>query len=112
MVSDNILLVFFLLVGADRQKSRFRADPANKGTVIRTGVWAWSRHPNYFFEWLAWCAWPIMAIDPAGRWSWGWFALLAPVQMFVLLRFVSGVPPNELAMARSRGAAFADAGIF
>lgn len=92
---------------ADGQLRRFKASAANAGKICDLGLWSWSRHPNYFFEWLAWCAWPLLAIDLGGRWPWGWLALAAPVQMFILLRFVSGVPPNEIAMVRSRGAAFA-----
>jgi steroid 5-alpha reductase family enzyme len=104
------LVLLLAVVGeamADIQLQRFKSLPANAGKVCDIGLWSWSRHPNYFFEWLAWCAWPLMALDVSGRWPWGALALLAPIQMFVLLRFVSGVPPNEVAMAKSRGAAFA-----
>ncbi len=92
---------------ADAQLARWRADPANKGGVCESGLWAWSRHPNYFFEWLGWLAYAVIAIGPAGAWPWGWIALLGPAFMFALLRFVSGVPPTEAAMAASRGPAFA-----
>jgi steroid 5-alpha reductase family enzyme len=93
---------------ADEQLRRFKAAPANKGRVCDTGLWAWSRHPNYFFEWLGWLAWPVMAVGPIGGWRLGWIALAAPVLMFWLLRFASGVPPLEAAMLKSRGEAFAD----
>ena len=46
---------------ADRQMAAFKADPANKGRVCDSGLWAWSRHPNYFFEWLVWWTWPLIA---------------------------------------------------
>ena len=92
---------------ADRQLSRFKAYPPNRKAICDVGLWAWSRHPNYFFEWFGWLAYPLMAIDFSGRWPWGWFALTGPALMFFLLRFASGVPPTEAAMARSRGAAFA-----
>ena len=63
---------------ADRQLAAFKADPAHRGRVCDTGLWAWSRHPNYFFEWLGWCAWPVFAIDISGGWPWGWLALTGP----------------------------------
>ena len=90
---------------ADRQKERFRRDPANRGGVCDCGLWAYSRHPNYFFEWLGWFAWPLFAIVPGG-WPWGWLALLAPVEMYWLLVHVSGIPPLEATMRQSRGAAW------
>jgi steroid 5-alpha reductase family enzyme len=89
---------------ADAQLAQFKADPANRGRVADTGLWAWSRHPNYFFEWLVWVAVALLAIAPG--YPQGWWALAAPVLMFVLLNYVSGVPPLELAMRQSRGAAF------
>lgn len=92
---------------ADRQLAAFKADPANRGRVCDTGLWAWSRHPNYFFEWLGWCAWPIFAIDFSGDWPWGWLALSGPVYIYWLLTRVSGVPPLEAHMRRSRPTAFA-----
>lgn len=88
---------------ADRQLARFARNPANSGKVCDTGLWAWSRHPNYFFEFLYWAALVPIAVGHA----WGWVALAAPLMMFVLLRHVSGVPPLEQHMLRSRGAAFA-----
>jgi steroid 5-alpha reductase family enzyme len=91
---------------ADSQMKRFRADPANKGKVIETGLWAWSRHPNYFFQWLGWCAYPVMALDPSRPIT--LLTLVAPLVMYGLLRYVSGVPPLEEAMLKSRGDAFRD----
>jgi steroid 5-alpha reductase family enzyme len=93
---------------ADAQLARFKADPAHRGGVCDSGLWGWSRHPNYFFEWLGWLAYAVIALGPAGTRPWGWAALIGPIFMFVLLRFVSGVPPTEAAMAKSRGAVFAD----
>jgi steroid 5-alpha reductase family enzyme len=88
---------------ADRQLRRFRADPANHGRVCDLGLWGWSRHPNYFFEWLVWVAYALLAIDPFGGYPWGWLALFAPAFMYWLLVYVSGVPPLEQQMLRSRG---------
>lgn len=92
---------------ADRQLRRFKADPANRGQICDTGLWAWSRHPNYFFEWLGWCAWPIFAIHLGGGWPWGWLALSGPAYIYWLLTRVSGVPLLEAHMRRSRPEAFA-----
>ena len=90
---------------ADRQLASFIADPANAGRVCDRGLWSWSRHPNYFFEFIGWCAWPVFAFDPA--WPAGWFALAAPAMMYWLLVHVSGIPPLERVMLASRGAAYA-----
>lgn len=93
---------------ADRQLKAFKADPANRGRVCDRGLWAWSRHPNYFFEWLGWCVWPVFAIDLSGGWPWGWLALTAPAYMYWLLTRVSGIPPLEAHMRRTRPEAFED----
>ena len=92
---------------ADRELAAFKADPAHRGRVCDTGLWAWSRHPNYFFEWLGWCAWPVFAIDVSGAWPWGWLALTGPAYIYWLLNHVSGVPLLEAHMRRSRPDAFA-----
>ena len=91
---------------SDLQMKRFREDPANHGKVIQTGLWAWSRHPNYFFQWLGWMAYPLMALDPSRPAS--FLTLIAPAVMYGLLRYVSGVPPLEEAMLKSRGDRFRD----
>jgi steroid 5-alpha reductase family enzyme len=91
---------------ADYQLARFKADPANRGAVCDRGLWAWSRHPNYFFQWLGWCAWPVFAIDVSGAWPWGWIALTAPAYIYWLLTQVSGVPLLEAHMRRTRPDAF------
>ena len=91
---------------ADRQLSGFRADPANKGKVCDVGLWGMSRHPNYFFEWLGWLAYAVIAVDPTSAYPWGWLALAGPVLMYWLLVHASGIPPLEAHMLRSRGDAF------
>jgi steroid 5-alpha reductase family enzyme len=105
-------LVLVIAIGgealADRQLKRFKLSPSNKGKVCDVGLWGWSRHPNYFFEWTLWLAWPVMAIGPAAQWPWGFLALIGPAFMLVLLTRVSGVPPLEASMKRSRGKAFED----
>ena len=77
---------------ADAQMRRFRAR-GEKGTVCEAGLWAWSRHPNYFFEFLGWCAYPFLAIDLTGGWWPGWLALTGPVFMFWLLPLRIWSPP-------------------
>lgn len=84
---------------ADRQLARFRADGANRGKTCRDGLWRYSRHPNYFFEWLHWFAYVALAI---GSPLW-WLAWSGPIVMFLFLRFVSGVPYTEKQAVRSRG---------
>ena len=91
---------------ADRQLVRFGADHRNKSRICDAGLWGYSRHPNYFFEWLVWVAFALIAIAPGGHYPWGWFGLTAPVLMYVLLVYVSGIPPLEAHMLRSRGDAF------
>ncbi len=78
---------------ADRQKSRFRADPANKGRFISGGLWAWSRHPNYFGEIVLWIGVALVAV-PVLR-GWQWVTLISPVFVAFLLTRVSGVPLLE-----------------
>ena len=91
---------------ADRQLARFSADLRNRRKVCDAGLWGYSRHPNYFFEWLVWVAFAIIAIEPSGVYPWTWLGLAAPILMYVLLVHVSGIPPLEAHMLRSRGDAF------
>jgi steroid 5-alpha reductase family enzyme len=91
---------------ADRQLRQFHTQSCDRRAVCDVGLWSLSRHPNYFFEWLAWCAYPLVAIDLQGHYAWGWLALLAPALMYGLLVHVSGIPPLEAHMLRSRGAAY------
>jgi steroid 5-alpha reductase family enzyme len=107
------LILFAGIAGeamADAQLRRFRTDPANKGKVCEAGLWRWSRHPNYFFEWLCWLAYPVIAISThaASGSFWGWASLLAPVVMYWFLVHVTGIPPLEEQMLRSRGARYRD----
>jgi steroid 5-alpha reductase family enzyme len=93
---------------ADRQLSRFGAAPENEGKVCNIGLWWFSRHPNYFFEWLAWVAYAVIAIDFSGPYPWGFIALAGPILMYWLLVHVSGIPPLEAHMLHSRGDRFRD----
>jgi steroid 5-alpha reductase family enzyme len=104
-----VLVLFAGIFGeavADRELRRFRADPINRGRICDAGLWGWSRHPNYFFEWFGWLAYPLFAIDLSGAYPWGWLALLGPACMYWLLVHVSGIPPLEEHMLARRGAEF------
>ena len=88
--------------GADRQLARFRAAPGNRGQVCQTGLWRFSRHPNYFFEWLHWFAYVFLAIgSPLAIWAWS-----GPVVMYVFLRYLSGIPFTEAQALRTRGESY------
>ena len=104
------ILIFVVAIAgeavADEQLRRFRHDRNNKGKVCDTGLWKWSRHPNYFFEWLGWLAYPVLARDFSGNYPWCFLAFAAPLCMYWLLNFVSGIPPLEEHMLAHRGEAF------
>jgi steroid 5-alpha reductase family enzyme len=78
---------------ADVQKSTFRANPENRGKFISTGLWAWSRHPNYFGEIVIWIGVAIIAL-PVLR-GWQWVTLISPLFVTLLLTRISGVPMLE-----------------
>jgi steroid 5-alpha reductase family enzyme len=104
-----LLLLAIAVIGeaaADRQLGTFRSNAANRTRVCDVGLWRYSRHPNYFFEWLSWVSYPLLAIDLSGTYPLGWLALSAPLCMYWLLVYVSGVPPLEEHMVRSRGSAY------
>ncbi len=84
---------------ADRQLARHVADEATRGTLLQTGLWARSRHPNYFGEALLWWGLGIIALNIPG----GWITLVGPLLLTYLLRFVSGVPMTEARMATKPG---------
>jgi steroid 5-alpha reductase family enzyme len=112
-VQDYMAVALFVVaIGgeaiADWQLQRFLANTRNRHSVCDAGLWRWSRHPNYFFEWLGWLAYPLVAIDITGQYPWGLLALVAPVCMYWLLVHVSGIPPLEQHMLHSRGETFRD----
>lgn len=86
---------------ADRQLSAHRNDPANKGKTCRSGLWRYSRHPNYFFEWLHWFTYVFLSIGLGA----GWVALslIGPALMLAFLYRVTGIPYTEAQALRSRG---------
>ncbi|MDE2875476.1 MAG: DUF1295 domain-containing protein [Gemmatimonadota bacterium] len=84
---------------ADRQLERFRTTPGNEGRVCQAGLWRYSRHPNYFFEWLHWLAYVPVAHGHAPLWA----ILFAPVLLLLSIRFVTGIPPIERRSVERRG---------
>lgn len=84
---------FAIEVIADRQKSAFRADPANRDTFISTGLWSRSRHPNYFGEILLWIGVAVITLPVLQGWQ--WVGLVSPVFVALLITRVSGVPLLE-----------------
>jgi steroid 5-alpha reductase family enzyme len=90
---------FAIEATADAQKRAFRRDPANRGRFIRSGLWAWSRHPNYFGEITLWVGIALIALPALSGWQ--LLTLVSPLFVTVLLTRVSGVPLLE---ARGRKA--------
>lgn len=84
---------------SDRQLAEFRNDPANRGKTCRQGLWAYSRHPNYFFEWLHWFTYVLLAVNS----EYFWYSLVGPFVMLAFLYRVSGIPWTEAQALRSRG---------
>jgi len=84
---------FLIEIIADKQKSNFNAIPRNKGKFIQTGLWAWSRHPNYFGEIVLWVGVAVIAF-PVLR-GWQWVTLLSPLFITILLTRISGIPTLE-----------------
>lgn len=89
---------------ADRQLHDWRGRPENRGRTCRSGLWAWSRHPNYFFEWLHWLVYPVLGLGLEG----GWLLWLAPASMLLLILKVTGIPSTEEQSVRSRGDDYRD----
>lgn len=104
-VVAGALVWFVSLAGeslADRQLAAFRRDPANRGKVCREGLWRYSRHPNYFFEWLHWFSYPLIAMGAPHQ----WLAWLGPALMLLFLYRVTGIPYTEKQSLKSRGDAY------
>jgi steroid 5-alpha reductase family enzyme len=97
-----ILLFVVGLIGesvADAQLGRWKRDPANRGRTCRSGLWSWSRHPNYFFEILIWCAFALLPAQDSA----GWIVWYAPATLLALIVFVTGIGPSEAQALRTRG---------
>ncbi|MCF7979224.1 MAG: DUF1295 domain-containing protein [Chromatiaceae bacterium] len=78
---------------ADAQKQNFRKDPANKGHFIHSGLWAWSRHPNYFGEITLWFGIALIALPALSGWQ--YVTLISPLFVYLLIVFISGIPMLE-----------------
>lgn len=89
---------FFFESAGDAQLARFKSDPANKGRVLSSGVWRWTRHPNYFGDAAQW--WGFFLIGASAG---GWWAVFSPVIMTLLLLRVSGVALLEKTMETRPG---------
>ena len=100
-VAVFVIAVFGELT-ADRQLQAFRSNRANRGKVCRSGLWRYSRHPNYFFEWIHWWAYVLIGWHA----PFGWATLFGPAIMLLFLFKVTGIPPTEENALRSRGDAY------
>jgi steroid 5-alpha reductase family enzyme len=87
---------------ADRQLQKFKSDKSNKGKVCDVGLWGWSRHPNYFFEWMIWVAYFVFACGS----PYGWISFICPLIILYLLYKVTGIPMNEEQNLRSKPEAY------
>ena len=87
---------------ADRQLKNFKKNPANKGKVCSEGLWNYSRHPNYFFQWLMWMSYFVFALGS----PYGYLAIISPAIILYLLLKVTGIPLTEEQSIRSKGDAF------
>jgi steroid 5-alpha reductase family enzyme len=87
------LVGFVIEIVADRQKSQFKADPQNEGKFVDVGLWAWSRHPNYFGEIVLWTGMAFVAVPVLQGWQWA--TLISPLFVTVLLTRISGIPLLE-----------------
>ena len=93
------LIGFLGVVLSDAQLDRFRRDERNRGKTCRQGLWQYTRHPNYFFEWVLWWCWLPLTI---GTPYW-WIAGVLPLLLLYTLVFKTGIPPTEAQAIASRG---------
>jgi len=96
--------VFFEWVG-DWQLARFKADPANKGYVLDTGLWRYTRHPNYFGDFCAW--WGIWLTCASAGWEYAAATVIGPLFLSYTLTSWSGVPLLEKNLHKTKGNKYA-----
>jgi cyclopropane-fatty-acyl-phospholipid synthase len=102
LVAAALILAALSLYGettADQQLATFKSNPEHHGVTCRQGWWRYSRHPNYYFEWLHWFAYPLLGWGSSYQYE----LWLAPIVMFCFLYFLTGIPFTEQQALRSRG---------
>lgn len=105
MIGAGMWLIAIIGEGlSDWQLKQFKKNPANKGKVCDKGLWSWSRHPNYFFQFMIWVSVFLFALGS----PWGWLAIVCPVTIFYLIWKVTGIPMTEEQSVRSKGDAYRD----
>jgi steroid 5-alpha reductase family enzyme len=92
------LIGFYFESMGDLQLARFKSDPANKGKLMTTGVWKYTRHPNYFGDSAQWWGYYLIAVAAGG-----WWTIFSPVLMTLLLIRVSGVALLEKTLSTRPG---------
>ena len=100
------LIMFVAFVGetvADQQLYRFKQNPKNHGKTMDQGLWKYSRHPNYFFEWLHWFAYPIIGVAAGLLSLW-----IYPILMWLFLYYITGIPFSEQQALKNRGQNYLD----
>jgi steroid 5-alpha reductase family enzyme len=84
---------------SDFQLAQFKKNPANKGKVCQNGLWNYSRHPNYFFQFMIWISVLIFALPS----PYGWISVICPLSIGYLIFKVTGIPMTEEQAVRSKG---------
>ena len=87
---------------SDAQLQKFKNDPKNAGKVCTVGLWNYSRHPNYFFEWLVWISFVVFSLNT----PYGWVTIIPAMIMLYLLFRVTGIPLTEERSLKSKGDAY------
>lgn len=98
-----MLLAFIGESTADQQLYRFKQKPEHHGKTMDQGLWKYSRHPNYFFEWLHWFAYPILGLAAGQYLLW-----IYPLLMWAFLYYITGIPFSEQQALRHRGQNYRD----
>lgn len=100
------LILILAFVGetiADQQLYRFKQQPQHRGLTMDQGLWRYSRHPNYFFEWIHWFAYPILGVAAGLHLLW-----IYPVLMWLFLYYITGIPFSEQQALKNRGQNYLD----